>query len=161
MDWMVQGVKSINAMNAERFIHLSQKETGTQPKHACWQSACMSKGVVMAQLDVCWRSIHKALPIGSSSTPASYLPHRCPARSRRQNWMNCIPLLERKKRNLSPHGSGSRHSLCAELGCRATPNHRSVASLFGACAPSQAVLQWRFPWVRHFVLWRSLWNAQR
>lgn len=161
MDWMVQEVKSINAMNVERFIHLGQKETGIQPKHVCWQYACMWKEAVMARLDVCWRSIHKASPIGSGSTPVNCLPRLYPTRSEKRSWMNCTPLLERKKRNLCPHGSGSRHSLYSELGCRAAQNDRSVASLFGARSPSQTVLQWRFSWVRYLVLWRSLWNAHR
>ena len=161
MDWMVQAVKSINATNVERFIHLSQKEMDIQPKHAYWRYACMWKGAVMAQLDACWRSIHKVSPIGSTSTPPNYplLPYR--TRSGRRNWTSCTLLSERKKRNLCSHGSGSRHTLCSKLGCRASQNNRNVASLFGARSPSQAVLQWRFSRVWQLVLWRSLWNANR
>jgi hypothetical protein len=85
-------------------------------------------------------------PIGSNNRPATCHPHLCPERLRRQSWMSYTPLLERKKRNLYPDGSSSRHTLCAELGCRVTQNDRSPTSLFGVCSSSQVILP-----VTHFL----------
>ena len=107
----------------------------------------------------CSRSIRKVLPIESVNTPPNYQKLRCQRRSKRLSWMNYIPLLARKKRNLRSDNRGSGYSLRFELGCGAGKNLRNSASLFGACSSSQTLLQWCFSCLWHLVLRCSIWNA--
>jgi len=62
-------------------------------------------------------------------------PAPMPNKVRKAELDELYTFIGEKKRNLCSHDSRSRHSLCAELGCCAAQNDRSVASLFGARSP--------------------------
>ena len=155
------GVNAIDVVNVIECTHPNRYNMVIRKKHACWQSACTWKAAVLARLDECSKSIHKVWPIGSVSTQLNYRRHLCQQRSKRLNWMNSIPSWARKKRNLRSDDRGSRHTLCSKLGCGAGKNFGSSASMLGTCTPSQTVLQWCFSGLRYFVLWGSVWNADR
>jgi hypothetical protein len=138
---MFLGANVIVAVNAIESTHLNPSHMDILRKPACSPSACMWRGAAMVQLHECSGSIHKVSLTGSAPILPNYLKHRYQRRLGKLNWMNCTPSLARKKRNLRPDNSRSRHSLCLELGCGVGKNLGSITSLLGARSTSQAVLQ--------------------